>query len=1316
KYLSCEGPCDIVTDLDFCTRNVSTLSVQGTWEPAGALRHGGWQAGCLEGVALAHNQTSMRLTLHFDESPVKVRVFMNGTLAPYGELRLEGSSIYIPGEWLHILTDGSELLFEYSGDTDADWSICLVQTCSSFVCNASYVPDPLAVCQGFACDPQADHEVCCIKEPPDQTTFLGQDYLSTTMDMSIPPSYWLHDILRRLYEDDRSELFACVAQNDPRGLFRDLCKAYVASAISDGFKTLPTGPLTLNADNAVADMIAKLQQFKPLPQIVLICADLPVFSSFLYGMITNQGAFNWVVSAFPFDHALRYVVPAYTLFYNVLETAPWPSWQYLTEYAEQPSACATPSTLHQPLRQEKDELLQIGLSVQELHLASAGQILESVVCSNYNNFSFIYLSMVQEMSPGRDGPASFYFPEDDGRLGFLYFLRDGLSQLGQGGGGTRGFATSLGQVYFGNRGNRINLARHDVSSWRHEILPPLQDLSSTYGPPYTIEARKERDRETDRGRWEYKCSLELSNCPAMPGEGTGVLPCPNAQQASKQEREIRRRVDLELYTPGELFRFAPVVLEHHIRWDGAYNLIVELQAIFHDYLGEPDGEFEQPRTRALVPQTARWGEDLLQGYDSSRHGQQPGQCKDMRKEVEATATRAMSEQSGETGQTANKSRTLTDYVRFETKEGVALLYEPHPLDKWIGKDYRWDNNKQLYMDSATGGTLTAEESEDYQRYLQRHNERRQTGGQADELIKLAAKINPRTLVELRFYIAKFPWEVCRLLAEGKKVYKSMGEQRELHKEPKPAKDKKHKKQKKETKEGKKAKKKDDKKQTKTENDDTAVEKDVAQAIIPPVGTPAEDPDHEVDWGGSDTDTAQPAKTTFSHDMGGSRAVDDNTVLPDTLLEEATFTEPQSATGGKPVPLGPHWNKVAPGTAGARSRAGETVSASDSWLYNQARFSISQPSSISEPVLHAQLWPMGRKVLGTFPCPVGCRATNVYTCVACRPGFYRPDGETGCVPCTQLATDVFQDSWAGAMCFKCPTGAFCDASRPAEAPIALPGYFRVENQTYTAKFGKWSVESACSFNQTTLETPCVTRNLIVVLRVEHECQSYFLYTSCRKCPPFWWLILECCVPGVFQFFAVLVLVRAGHSTAVNRLSLAAPLLVALLQGLQMHANLSKIMNNVGAAREDLGRLIYAVTWTELLIAPCLAPWMLCHLPVHGEADVGLYVFLVVASSFVPSAAYFLLQLFNTCRGRASRHTLVRTLIASNYVALPTALRATLEAADCLLEEALPSNAGYKLTSFVQGPADWKLHLCDAIMRSKFPYDLETVHLSPSMQRT
>ena len=98
----------------------------------------------------------------------------------------------------------------------------------------------------------------------------------------------------------------------------------------------------------------------------------------------------------------------------------------------------------------------------------------------------------------------------------------------------------------------------------------------------------------------------------------------------------------------------------------------------------------------------------------------PASVKSMRQEGEATATRATSEQLGKTGQTAHKSRPLADYVRFETKEGVALLCEPHPLDTWIDKDYRWDSKKQLYMDPVTRGTLTAEESEDYQRYLQRH--------------------------------------------------------------------------------------------------------------------------------------------------------------------------------------------------------------------------------------------------------------------------------------------------------------------------------------------------------------------------------------------------------------------------------------------------------------------------------------------------------------------------------------------------------------------------------------------------------------------
>ena len=156
--------------------------------------------------------------------------------------------------------------------------------------------------------------------------------------------------------------------------------------------------------------------------------------------------------------------------------------------------------------------------------------------------------------------------------------------------------------------------------------------------------------------------------------------------------------------------------------------------IFHDYLGGTDGEFEHPRTRpwggqprapsAKPPMVkTTWEEQTkfadrfrgvwlscsacLQGpwYHKPRDGgktcykamiaagkaSSPASVSSMRKEGEGTATRATSsEQLGETGQTANKSRPLADYVSFQTKEGVALLYEPHPLDKWMDKDYRWD--------------------------------------------------------------------------------------------------------------------------------------------------------------------------------------------------------------------------------------------------------------------------------------------------------------------------------------------------------------------------------------------------------------------------------------------------------------------------------------------------------------------------------------------------------------------------------------------------------------------------------------------------
>ena len=261
--------------------------------------------------------------------------------------------------------------------------------------------------------------------------------------------------------------------------------------------------------------------------------------------------------------------------------------------------------------------------------------------------------------------------------------------------------------------------------------------------------------------------------------------------------------------------------------------------------------------------------------------------KDMRKEGESAAAR-VSAPLGETAPTASKSRPLSQLVRFETKEGTVLLFEPHPLDSWIDRECAWNHRKQVYMDLDTGDQLTEAEGEDYQRYLQRHKERRHLGGQADELVKLAAKINPRTVVELRFYIAKFPWEVSRLLGEGKALYKEMSKQRHggetaqtavLQKKEKPDKQK-HKK----AKEGKTSKKDKRSKKAKHNHDNSQGEDlpSTSTAVEPEEKKPVGDAENEVDWGGSDVDDKQP-NTASPHDAGGSHDDDDPATLDTTSL-------------------------------------------------------------------------------------------------------------------------------------------------------------------------------------------------------------------------------------------------------------------------------------------------------------------------------------------------------------------------------------------------------------------------------------------------
>ena len=66
--------------------------------------------------------------------------------------------------------------------------------------------------------------------------------------------------------------------------------------------------------------------------------------------------------------------------------------------------------------------------------------------------------------------------------------------------------------------------------------------------------------------------------------------------------------------------------------------------------------------------------------------------------------------------------------------------------------------------------MTAEDTNDYKRYIHRQNERRAAGRKADKLVELVGKHNPRIEEELRIYVGRFPWKVASLLAEAKKVF------------------------------------------------------------------------------------------------------------------------------------------------------------------------------------------------------------------------------------------------------------------------------------------------------------------------------------------------------------------------------------------------------------------------------------------------------------------------------------------------------------------------------------------------------------------
>ncbi|OLP84689.1 hypothetical protein AK812_SmicGene34387 [Symbiodinium microadriaticum] len=104
----------------------------------------------------------------------------------------------------------------------------------------------------------------------------------------------------------------------------------------------------------------------------------------------------------------------------------------------------------------------------------------------------------------------------------------------------------------------------------------------------------------------------------------------------------------------------------------------------------------------------------------------------------------------------------------ETREGVVLLYEPNPLDAWIGKQVQQQPGG-TYAYTESGEALTKKEVKQYKAFCRRHSERGEEARLADKLFHIVDKHLPLQADETRAYIARFPGEARKLLPKARKI-------------------------------------------------------------------------------------------------------------------------------------------------------------------------------------------------------------------------------------------------------------------------------------------------------------------------------------------------------------------------------------------------------------------------------------------------------------------------------------------------------------------------------------------------------------------
>ena len=106
---------------------------------------------------------------------------------------------------------------------------------------------------------------------------------------------------------------------------------------------------------------------------------------------------------------------------------------------------------------------------------------------------------------------------------------------------------------------------------------------------------------------------------------------------------------------------------------------------------------------------------------------------------------------------------------FATRRGLTLLYEPEPLDEWIGRDIQQQSNRH-YQDMVTGGVLTTAKAKAYRTFQARQTQRAQCSGRmADKLVCIVDKYLPLQAEETRIYVGRFPHHAKKLLRQARQT-------------------------------------------------------------------------------------------------------------------------------------------------------------------------------------------------------------------------------------------------------------------------------------------------------------------------------------------------------------------------------------------------------------------------------------------------------------------------------------------------------------------------------------------------------------------